>query len=302
MADFVSNFWHWFIIIPSVIGILAMFPLIYMNRGEKPTGEADKTGHVWDDDLQEYNNPLPAWWLNMFVITLVFGIIYLILYPGLGGFEGVLKWSSKKEYEQQMQLADQTYGPIFAKYAAVDIRKLASDTDAMSTGERLYANYCSVCHGSDARGAVGYPNLRDDDWLYGGEPEQIKASISAGRTGVMPPWEAALGENDILDVTDYVLSLGGREHDPSAAIRGKVHYDALCASCHRPDGSGDYAFGAPNLIDRTWLYGGTRKSIAESIAKGRSGLMPPHKEFLGDDRVHLLTAYIYSLSQEHENE
>lgn len=302
MADFVSDFWHWFIIIPTLIGIFALFPFIYMNRGSKKAGEAETTGHVWDEDLKEYNNPLPGWWLNMFVITLVFGIIYLILYPGLGRFEGLLQWSSLQQYKDQLQVAEETYTPRFKQYAAVDIQTLAKDDAAMKSGERLYANYCSVCHGSDARGARGYPNLRDQDWLYGGKPEQIKSSILNGRQAAMPAWEAVLGESGVLDVTEYVLSLSGRDHDQPAAARGKTQFEAVCAACHQADGTGNPALGAPNLTNRIWLYGGSRKSIIESITIGRNGVMPAHREFLGEDRVHVLTAYIYSLSQEYENE
>ena len=303
MADFVSDFWHWFIIVPTVIGILALFPLIYANRGDKVTGDnADTTGHVWDDDLEELNNPLPGWWLNMFIITIVFGIVYLVLYPGLGHFEGVLGWSSRGQYESQIDTAEKTYGPLYQKYAAIDIKTLAKDPAALNTGERLFANYCTVCHGSDARGARGYPNLRDQNWLYGGEPDQIKASILNGRNGVMPGWVAVLGADGILDVTEYVVSLSGRDHDAGAAVRGKVHFDSTCAACHQTDGTGNHALGAPNLTDRIWLYGGSKKSIIESIAAGRSGNMPAHSEFLGEDRTHLLATYVYSLSQDLENE
>ena len=302
MADFVSAFWNWFIIIPTVIGIVILFPFIYMNRGRKKAGEADTTGHVWDDDLKEYNNPLPGWWLNMFVITLVFGLIYLLLYPGLGQFAGLLEWGSLQQYEKQVKLANETYGPRFQKYAAVDIEALAEDDEAMKSGQRLFANYCSTCHGSDARGAKGYPNLRDQDWLYGGNPEQIKISILQGRQAAMPPWEAVLGENGVLDVTEYVLSLSGRDHDEGAAVRGKTHFETLCAACHQSDGKGNPALGAPNLTNRVWLYGGSRKSVMASIAKGRNGVMPAHKEFLGEDRIHVLAAYVYSLSQEYERE
>ena len=302
MADFVSDFWNWFIIIPTLIGILVWFPFVYMNKGSKTPGEPGKTGHIWDDDLEEYNNPLPGWWLNMFVITLVFGIVYLILYPGLGSFQGMLGWSSKGQYEDQIKTADETFGPIFEKYAAIDVKTLAQDADALNTGERLFANYCSVCHGSDARGAKGFPNLRDGDWLYGGEPEQIKTSILQGRKGVMPPWQEALGDSGVVDVAEYTLSLSGRDHDAEAAARGKVHFDTLCVACHLPDGSGNQALGAPNLTDRIWLYGGSSKSVIESIAKGRAGDMPAHQEFLGEPRVHILAAYVYSLSQELEHE
>lgn len=303
MADFVSEFWSWFIIIPTVIGILILFPLVYYNRGQKQTGdEADKMGHAWDEDLEEYNNPLPGWWLNLFYITLVFGIVYLILYPGLGSFGGVLGWTSQQRYENELEQAEARYGPIFEQYQQTDIRALAGNDEAMATGERLFANYCAQCHGSDARGAPGYPNLRDDDWLWGGEPGQIKETISNGRTGAMPGWQDALGEEGLFNVTEYVLSLSGRQHDSSVAEKGKQQYDQLCIACHGPDGTGNVAMGAPDLTDRTWLYGGTQKTVMESIAKGRQGQMPPHGDFLGEAKVHLLAAYVYHLSAQREQQ
>jgi len=296
VADFVSEFWSWFIIIPTVIGILILFPFVYYNRGTRQTGEAEKMGHSWDEDLEEYNNPLPAWWLNLFYITIVFGIVYLILYPGLGSFGGVLGWSSTQRYEQEMEQAEARYGPIFEQYRETDIRTLADNAEAMETAERLYQNYCAQCHGSDARGATGFPNLRDDNWQWGGEPAQIYESILNGRNAAMPGWEAALGEEGVFNVTEYVLSLSGRQHDPSVANQGKQQYDQLCVSCHGPGGKGNEALGAPNLTDRIWLYGGSQKTVMESIAKGRQGRMPPHEEFLGEAKVHLLSAYVYQLS------
>lgn len=300
MADFASGFWSWFIIIPTVIGILILFPLVYYNRGRKVSGKADKMGHVWDDDLEEYNNPLPGWWLNLFYITIVFGIVYLILYPGLGSFSGLLGWTSQQRYEDELDQAADRYGPIFERYQQTDIKALAGNDEAMQTAERLFANYCAQCHGSDARGAPGYPNLRDDDWLWGGDPEQIKTTIMEGRTGAMPGWEAALGEQDLFNVAEYVLSLSGRQHDPAVAGKGSEKYNQLCIACHGPDGKGNTAMGAPDLTDRTWLYGGSQKTVMESIAKGRQGRMPPNGEFLGEARVHLLAAYVYHLSAQRE--
>lgn len=302
MADFVSEFWSWFIIVPTVIGILALFPLVYYNRGQKQTGEADKMGHSWDEDLEEYNNPLPAWWLNLFYITLIFGIVYLILYPGLGSFGGVLGWTSKQRYENQLEQAVARYGPIFEQYQETDIETLARNDEAMETAERLFVNYCAQCHGSDARGAPGYPNLRDDDWLYGGQPGQIRETIINGRTGAMPGWEAALGEDGLFNVTEYVLSLSGRQHDPAVSAKGEEKYAQLCVACHGPEGKGNTAMGAPDLTDRTWLYGGSQKTVMASIAKGRQGRMPPHGEFLGEAKIHLLTAYVYQLSAQREQQ
>ncbi len=295
-ADFVSNFWHWYIIIPTVIGILALFPLVRLNRGKKTADKPETMGHVWDEDLEEYNNPLPKWWLNMFYITIVFGIGYLVLYPGLGKFAGVLGWSSTGEYREEVAAADKEFGPLFKKYAAIDIETLAKNPEAVKTGERLFANYCSTCHGSDARGAPGFPNLRDQDWLYGNEPAQIKVSILNGRNGVMPGWQAALGDDGVKNVTEFVFSLSRKGADLEAAQAGREHYNKMCIACHGPEAKGNQQLGGANLADNVWLYGGSRKAVMRTIAEGRQGRMPPHKDFLGEDKVHLLTAYVYSLS------
>ncbi len=296
MADFMSGFWHWYIVVPTVVGILALVPLVILNRGTKTGKEPETMGHVWDEDLEEYNNPLPLWWLNMFYITIVFGIVYLILYPGLGSFEGVLGWSSKSAYESEVSAAEQEFAPIFKQYAAEDIEALAKNSEAMRTGERLFANYCATCHGSDARGAIGFPNLRDRDWLYGGEPEQIKSSILNGRRGMMPGWLAPLGEEGVKNVTEFVLSLSRKNVDLDAAEAGREKYNQMCVACHGADGRGNKALGAPDLSDGVWLYGGSPKAVTQSIAEGRQGNMPPHKDFLGEEKSHLLTAYVYSLS------
>jgi len=302
MSDFVSSFWHWFVLIVTLVSILGLFPLVFKNRGQK-VDKPETMGHTWDEDLQEYNNPLPGWWLNMFVITLVFGLVYLLLFPGLGSFAGVLGWTQLDQLERENQQAKNIYGPVFARYASTDIKDLAKDPVAMRTGERLFANYCAVCHGSDARGAIGFPNLRDGDWLWGGKPEQIKESIAKGRGGVMPGWQAALGgEEGVRDVTEYVLSLSGRRHNAAQADAGKTKFQQMCVGCHTPEATGNPMLGAPNLTDRIWLYGGSPKSVMQSIAHGRQGRMPPHEEFLGSDKVHLLAAYVYSLSSEYEHE
>ncbi len=298
MADFVSGFWNWFIIIPTIGGIIACFLMIrWLSTAIAPEDLAKSMGHVWDEDLQELNNPLPRWWLGMFYITLVFGLVYLVLYPGLGSFPGLLGWTSQNQYQKEIDIGDAQFGPLFSKYRDMSIPAVASDVDARKMGERLFVNYCATCHGSDARGARGFPNLRDNDWLYGGAPEQIEHSILAGRNGVMPAWEQALGgEQGVTDMTEYVFKLGGRDFDAVAAERGQEKYGMLCASCHGADGTGNQLLGAPNLTDNVWLYGGSAVRIKESIAAGRNGKMPPHDEFLGKDKVHLLAAYVYSLS------
>ncbi len=243
MSDFNSEFWSWFIGIVSVVGILACFWLVmWMNTGKAPKkGEEVKTmGHVWDEDLAELNNPLPGWWKNMFYITCVFGLIYLVLYPGLGSYKGILGWTQINQLEEEEKAAEEEYGPIFAKYAKMDLKALGSNEEALKIGERLYLTYCTGCHGSDAGGVTGFPNLRDNDWLWGGSPEQIKASILTGRKGVMPGWEAPLGgEKGVHEMTQYVLSLSNRPGiDQAAADAGKVKFTAMCSGCHLPTGIG----------------------------------------------------------------
>jgi cytochrome c oxidase cbb3-type subunit 3 len=304
MADFTSSFWNWYIIIPTVGGIIACFLLIrWLSTAIKPEDQTKTMGHVWDEDLEELNNPLPRWWLNMFYITLFFGIGYLVLYPGLGSFSGMLGWTSIGQYQEEMDKADNKYGPLFSKYAAMDIIDVADNAEARRMGERLFVNYCATCHGSDAGGARGFPNLRDTVWQYGGDPETIKQTILNGRSGVMPSWQEALGgEAGVADMTEYVFSLSGRKADAEAVKRGQQKYEMLCVACHGPDGTGNQALGAPNLTDNVWLYGGSTKSVMESIANGRNGVMPPHREFLGEDKAHLLAAYVYSLSTGQESE
>jgi len=298
MADFTSSFWNWYIIVPTVGGIIACFMLIrWLSTAISPDEEGKEMGHRWDEDLVELNNPLPRWWLNMFYITLFFGIGYLALYPGLGTFKGLLGWTSSGQYQREVDFADAKYGPLFEKYADMPVVAVADDLDARRMGERLFASYCATCHGSDARGARGFPNLRDNDWLHGGDPEVIEKTILDGRNGVMPAWGAALGgEEGVADVAEYVFSLSGRNADPQAVARGKEKFATFCVACHGAEGTGNQALGAPNLTDNIWLYGGSRKQVMETIALGRHGVMPPHRDFLGENKVHILAAYVYSLS------
>ncbi|MFV9615038.1 MAG: cytochrome-c oxidase, cbb3-type subunit III [Gammaproteobacteria bacterium] len=298
MSDFTSEFWSWFIIAISGGGILWLF---YLLRGtsKADTEEGVPTGHVWDEDLEELNNPLPRWWLYMFYFTIFFAIGYLILYPGMGSFKGILGWTEVGEYEAEVAAADAEFGPLFAQFEQTPVAELAGNTAAMKAGERLFVNYCAVCHGSDARGASGFPNLRDNDWLYGGAPEQIEASIMQGRDGVMPAWEGPLGgEEGVNQAANYVMSLAGRDVDDDLAAAGKVKFDTFCVGCHMPDGTGNQALGAPDLTNNIWLYGGSPRTIKETIGKGRAGKMPAHSEFLGKAKSHILAAYVYSLSHE----
>jgi cytochrome c oxidase cbb3-type subunit 3 len=291
-----GSFLSWFVIILTVGNIVGAYWLIRWTMKRRPgeSAEGATTGHSWDG-LEEYNNPLPRWWLWLFYITLLFAVIYLALYPGLGTFAGTLGWTQTEQWEKEVAKAEEKYGPIFAKYAALDIPETAAQPEALQMGKRMYLNYCAQCHGSDARGAIGFPNLADGDWLYGGEPQAIKVSILNGRAGVMPALGGALGE-DLDNVVEYVLSLSGRAKDEAKIEKGKAKYQQLCIACHGPEGKGNQALGAPNLTDETWLYGKSRGAITKSISQGRNGVMPAHKEFLGEDKSHLIAAYVWSLS------
>jgi cytochrome c oxidase cbb3-type subunit 3 len=307
MSDFSSEFWPFYVGIITLVSIIACAILLY-NCTTKPVAkgeQVDTTGHVWDEDLAEWNNPLPRWWMWMFYITIVFSLVYLALYPGLGNFAGVLGWSSQGQYDDEQKQAKELYGPLFAKYLQQDLKLVAADPVATEMGQRLFLTNCSQCHGSDARGGKGFPNLTDSDWLYGGEPEMIKTSIANGRNGVMPPLGAAVGGADaVKDVANYVLSLSGRTHDELRASRGKTKFGTICIACHGADGKGNQVVGAPNLTDNIWLYGGSEADIirmvtngegASSSSGGTSG-MPAHKDKLDEAKIHLLAAYVYSLS------
>ncbi|MCG6965377.1 MAG: cytochrome-c oxidase, cbb3-type subunit III [Chromatiaceae bacterium] len=298
-----SSFWSVWIIALTVANILGCFWLIWwtMRRRAGEAVQGDVTGHTWDGDLQEYNNPLPRWWLWLFYITLFFAAGYLALYPGLGKFAGLLGWSSHgSQYEGEMAKAAEKYDPIFKQYAAVPVADLATKPEykeAREMGKRLFLTYCMQCHGSDAGGSRGFPNLTDGDWLWGGSPEQIEATITNGRIGVMPS-HAHLGDDQIEKVANYVMSLSGRSVDAAKAEEGKqVFMTVGCTGCHGMDATGNQMLGAPNLTDSTWLYGGSPGVIKQTITKGRNGVMPAQKDLLGEEKIHLLTSYVYSLSQ-----
>ncbi len=303
---FVSGFWSWFIIILTGLGIASMFWLItWQNKAHQapPPGEEVKTmGHVWDENLEELNNPLPMWWLNMFYITLFFGIIYLILFPGMGSFKGILGWTSTLQYEKEVSAAETRYSPLYAKFASQPLNDLANNKEALAIGERLFLTYCTSCHGTDARGNIGFPNLRDSDWLWGGSPEAIKKTIMSGRQAMMPNAQTngLKSEDDIKNVVQYVISLSApatnRPFDAAAAEQGKAIYGRICVACHGPEGKGNPMLGAPNLTDKVWLYGSSQATLEETVRKGRQGKMPAFGEFLGNDKVHLLAAYINSLA------
>ena len=299
MTSFTDGFWNMLIFICTVGGIIGMYLFIRAYTTTRQTGgTTETTGHVWDGDLREYNNPLPRWWLNMFYITLIWGVVYLLLYPGVGTHPMMLGWSSAKQYEEQMAAADEQYGPLFERFVSEDIAVVAQDPEALKMGRRLFLNYCAGCHGSDAGGFPGFPNLRDGDWIHGGSPEAIKTSIMQGRNGVMPPWKAVVGEEGARQLTQYVLSLNGRDVDEAQAQAGKALFATNCVACHGADGTGNQDLGGPNLTNNIWLYGGSPKAIEETIANGRNGQMPAHADFLGEAKSHLLAAYVYSLTNQ----
>ena len=302
MSDFTSGFWPVYISVITLVSIIGTWVFLKSQTTRKlaPGEKAELMEHTWDGDLQDLNNPLPSWWLGLFYGTLIFSLAYLALWPGLGNFAGVLGWTSKGEYEAEVKAAEAQFQPLYAKFQQQDIMTVAADQEARAIGKNLFLTYCSQCHGSDAAGAKGYPNLTDSDWLYGGDPETIKASITAGRAGVMPALGAALGENGSKEVANYVLSLSGRDHDAALAAAGKPKFEANCAACHMADGKGMQAMGAPNLTDKVWLYSGSEAGIIEAINKGRNGVMLAVDQVLGttsnkEAKLHLLTAYVYGL-------
>jgi cytochrome c oxidase cbb3-type subunit 3 len=303
MSDFTSEFWNVYIAALTVISILGCGWLLWtQSRAKIKVGsQGATTGHVWDGDLAEYNNPLPRWWMWLFYATIVFAFAYLVLYPGLGKAPGALGWTSTGAYTSEVRAFDARVQPVYAKYLAMEPQAVAADPEARAMGERLFLNYCAQCHGSDAGGSKGFPNLRDRDWLYGGDPAHIKESIASGRNGVMPPFGAVLGDEGVRDVTAYVRSLSGLPADSVRAQLGKPLFAQNCAACHGADGKGNQQIGAPNLTDRVWLYGSTEATIRETIAKGRGEAsaitrMPAHKERLDDGKIQLLAAYVWSLS------
>lgn len=301
MSQFVSVFWDGYIAVISLVSIIACAVFLKMQSVRKSVQagqEAETSGHVWDEDLTEYNNPLPRWWAWLFYLTIAFSLGYLALYPGLGSWSGTLGWTQLKQFEDENRSADARFGPLFEKFAAQDIPALARNAEALATGQKLFLNNCAQCHASDGGGSRGFPNLTDRDWLWGGTPEAIRTSIAEGRTGVMPPLGAAVGGDEAArDVAHYVLKIAGRTYDGLRAHNGEAKFKAVCAACHGADGKGNPQLGAPNLADDTWLHGGTQDAIVETIVKGRSNQMPAHKDILSPAKIHILAGYVYSLSQ-----
>jgi cytochrome c oxidase cbb3-type subunit III len=289
------------------IGILTTLNIVgacwlMLSMRKRRTGDAapgaETTGHVWDGDLGEYNNPLPRWWLWLFFISVAFAVGYLVLYPGFGNFAGRLGWSSANQYAELQRVAEAQAQQLFARFQGKSIAELRADPLAHTIGRNLFANNCAICHGADGFGNIGFPNLADHDWLYGGGPEQVEASIAGGRGGVMIPWQDVLGSEGVEDVLSYVLSLSGRSVPAGDVAAGKALFLTDCVACHGAAGKGNQALGAPDLTDQIWLYGGSVDAVRTSIARGRQGQMPAQLARLGEERVRLLAAYVLSLSDD----
>ena len=297
MSDFTSNFWPIYVSVITVVSIVACLLLLWFSgKARAMTASDNTTGHVWDGDLREMNNPLPRWWAYLFVITVVFAFAYLALYPGLGTYKGTLGWSSVGQHTKEVEKGNAEVAPLYAKFAALTPEDLSKDTQAMAIGERLFMNNCAQCHASDARGTKGIPNLTDMDWLHGGAPEQIKTTLLQGRMGNMPPMAAAVGSStDVKNLAQYVLSLSGSPNDSVLAALGKEKF-AACAACHGANGKGNVALGAPNLTDDIWLHGYGEAAIISMINNGKVNQMPAQGEKLTEGQIHVLTSYVWSLS------
>ena len=303
MSDFISSGWSWYVVGIVVFGLVYCAFVLIGAANHKivydAQGNVDKTtGHIWDEDLRELNNPLPRWWLFLFIFTLVFAVGYLVLYPGLGNNKGTLNWSSKGQLEAEIAKAKVEEEKIYAAFRPAAVEDLARDPKALAIGERLFLNNCAACHGSDAKGSKGFPKLTDTDWLHGGSPEKISETLHAGRNGMMPPMAAAVGgPEEVRQVANYVLSLSGSGHNSILAELGKDKFKAACATCHGADGKGMQALGAPNLTDKIWLHGWGEEAIVRMINNGKVNVMPAQAGRLTEDQIKVLTAYVWGLSR-----
>jgi len=297
MSDFTGQFWSYYVGVLTLVSIVACLLLLWITARSKGVAHADNTtGHVWDVDLREMNNPMPRWWMWLFVATIVFSLLYLVAYPGLGSYEGEMRWSTRAEYTSEIEKANAELAPMYAQFTARKPEELAGDPVAMAVGERLFMNNCSQCHGSDARGSKGFPNLADTDWLHGGTPDKIRETITQGRHAAMPPMAEAVGSaDDVRNVAHYVLSLSGSPNDSVRAQLGKSKFTA-CAACHGVDGKGNQAVGAPNLTDDVWLHGWGEPAIVAIINSGKTNDMPGQAGKLTEAQIHVLTSYVWGLS------
>ena len=297
MSDFFTSGWSIFIAVATLVSLVACLALLVFASRRKPMAGDNSTGHVFDEDLVEMNNPLPLWWVVLFVLTVLFSFVYVYAFPGLGASPGTLGWTSRGELEAEQAKVAASMAKVYAEYAQQPAEALSRDVRAMAIGQRLFINNCSTCHGSDARGSKGFPNLTDGDWLHGGTPEKIEETITLGRIGMMPPMAAAVGSaSDVRDLANYVMSLSGDPHNAIAAAAGRKKF-AACAACHGAEGKGNQAIGAPNLADKVWLHGWGEAAIVDMIDHGKTNVMPAQGGRLTPAQIHLLASYVWSLSQ-----
>lgn len=297
MSDFFSQGWSIYIAAVTILGLVGCLWLLLVASKRKVMAGDNSTGHVWDEDLKEMNNPLPRWWVGLFILTVVFAGVYLTFYPGLGATAGTLGWSSGGQYKAEQAKAQAAMEPVYAAYMSQGADVLIKDPKAMGIGERLFINNCAACHGSDGRGSKGFPNLTDGDWLHGGSLEKVKETITLGRNGMMPPMAAAVGgPEDVRNVANYVLSLSGSPHNAAAAAAGQAKF-AACGACHGADGKGNQALGAPNLTDKIWLHGFGEEAIVAMVNHGKTNVMPAQASRLSEAQIHVLAAYVLSRSQ-----
>ncbi|MCB1553134.1 MAG: cytochrome-c oxidase, cbb3-type subunit III [Xanthomonadales bacterium] len=297
-----STFWSVFIILLVVVNIVGCVWLLWWTSRRRP-GEGETTGHVWDGDIREYNKPLPRWWINLFYLTIVFTLGYLIWYPGAGSFAGTSGWTSAKQHDAERDVEEAKTAEALAPYANQPIDQLAADPKAVEYGRAVFAANCATCHGSDARGAKGFPNLTDHSWQWGGDPQTVLTTILEGRQAAMPPFAALLGSDQaVLETAVYVQSLSGTPVDPALAAAGKPRFDMVCIACHGPEGKGNPALGAPDLTDDVWLYGSDFDTIRTAIVQGRAGMMPAHRDLIGETRARLVGAWVWSQSRSADSE
>lgn len=297
MSDFTSDFWNIYVAGLTLVSIIACLILLWISGTTKAATHGDNTtGHVWDGDLKEMNNPLPKWWVYLFIFTVLFGLVYGALYPMFGKFQGVLGWTSQGQHQTEVDKVEAAIAPIYAKFNGMKPEEIAADAQAMAIGERLFMNYCAQCHGSDARGAKSFPNLTDGDWLGGSDHAYIQKTVAEGRTGVMPPMAAAVGTpEDVRNVANYVLSLSGTPNDSVRASQGKEKF-AACAACHGLDGKGMAALGAPNLTDGVWLHGWGEEAIIRAVNNGFTNQMPAQSALLNEAQINVLASYVWGMS------
>lgn len=297
MSDFVSDFWAIYVAGITLVSILACALLLWFaSKAKAATHNDNTTGHVWDGDLREMNNPLPRWWVWLFIITIVFALVYLAMYPGAGAYKGGLGWTSVGQLQAELDKGNKETEPLYTKFQNMKPEDVSKDPQAMAIGERLFMNNCAQCHGSDARGSKGFPNLTDTDWLHGGTPDKIVETLTKGRIGMMPPMAAAVGTpDDVRNLANYVLSLSGSPHDSLKAALGKSKFGA-CAACHGADGKGMQALGSANLTDDIWLHGWGENAVVAMINNGKTNQMPAWSSRLTESQIHVLASYVWGLS------